>query len=370
MKPFFSFLGLRLLAAGALLLCATSALEAQSRSSSNSSRTSGRTSGSFGGASASGSSSTTGTRTYTNSTLVGEATITSDPDTRRLIVITDEDTNEQIRTIVEQLDKPKPQVLINVVFVQVTLNDDLDFGIDATYKSDDAHGIAKAVFGAPTTGGTYQLTNSNIDATIHALQVYGRTEVLSRPSIMARSNQQASILVGQEVPFITNSRVDSTSGATINTVEYQDVGIILKVTPFITTNGQVEMIVSPEISSLSEKTVQISNTASVPVIDTRSADTVVVTGSDRTVVIGGLISRQVNDQDNKIPLLGDIPLLGNLFKRKIKSSQRTELLIFMTPHVLTSQEQMEKASEAERAKLEVIPNTVDKKELNKMLDKP
>ena len=209
-----------------------------------------------------------------------------------------------------------------------------------------------------------------MNATIHALSSVNKTEILSRPSILTRSSQQATILVGQSIPLITNSRVSDTNNTTINTVSYQDVGIILRVTPFITQAGLVEMIVSPEISSLSATTVPISTGVNSPVIDKRSADTVVVTPSDQTVVIGGLISTQVIDQENKVPILGDIPLLGYAFKRNIKKNQKTELLIFLTPHVVLDPNDLSGIAKDERSKLELAPKTFEKEEMKKFIGNP
>ena len=204
----------------------------------------------------------------------------------------------------------------------------------------------------------------------HALATKNKTQILSRPSILTRSSQQATIMVGQSVPLITNSRVSDTTNTTINTVQYQDVGIILRVTPFITEEGLVEMIVSPEISSLSATTVPISNTVSSPVIDKRSADTVVVTPSDQTIVIGGLISTQKNARDSKVPLLGDIPLIGAAFRRQVKDDEKTELLIFMTPHVVATPEDLTKLAAKEKEQMEMAPKAFDEKELKRYITKP
>jgi len=314
-----------------------------------------------------------GDRQYQNSTMIGDATITSNAETRRIIVVTDDETNENIRQVIESLDKPKPQVLINVVFLQITHNKDIDLGTElthrGTYLGNNLVSTATTLFGAPQTGGFYNLVNGDINATIHALSTIGKTEILSRPSILARSSQQATIMVGQEVPFITNSRISDT-GQTTNTVQYQDIGIILRVTPFITSEGLVEMIVTPEISALSDRTVAISDTVNTPVIDKRSADTVVVTPSDRTVVIGGLISNQMTNQDSKVPLLGDIPLLGHLFKRTAKQNSKTELLIFLTPHVVQHPDDLSKLTEIERGKLELKSSTFQPEDVNKFLGKP
>lgn len=320
----------------------------------------------------SGGGRSNGDRQYQNSTMLGDAMISSDPITRRLIVVTDDETNENIKQIIESLDRPKPQVLINVVFMQVTHNKDLDLGAEfsqrGTYLGNDIVSTAATKFGAPATGGFFNILNADVDATIHALSTVGKTEILSRPSILARSSQQATIMVGQEVPFITNSRISDT-GQTTNTVQYQDIGIILRVTPFITSEGLVEMIVTPEISALSEKTVAISETVNTPVIDKRSADTVVVTPSDRTVVIGGLISNQSVNQDNKIPLLGDIPLIGQVFKRTVTQHSKTELLIFLTPHVVQNPDDLSKLTDSERGKLQLKSDAFKSEDVNKYLDR-
>lgn len=332
-----------------------------------------------GGGGGSGGAST---RQYNNSTMVGDATITSDLESRRLIVVTDDETNENIKTIIASLDKPKPQVLINVVFLQVTHDKGLDLGAEASFEGrlavkNNPEGNALTKFGVagaltdPTSyGAFYKILGGNVNATIHALSSVNKTEILSRPSILTRSSQQATILVGQSIPLITNSRVSDTNNTTINTVSYQDVGIILRVTPFITQAGLVEMIVSPEISSLSATTIPISTGVNSPVIDKRSADTVVVTPSDQTVVIGGLISTQVIDQENKVPILGDIPLLGYAFKRNIKKNQKTELLIFLTPHVVLDPNDLSGIAKDERSKLELAPKTFEKEEMKKFIGNP
>jgi general secretion pathway protein D len=207
----------------------------------------------------------------------------------------------------------------------------------------------------------------DFEATVRALRVKGNTEILSRPSILARNNQQAVIVVGQQVPFITNTRFDAVNGQ-INTVTYQDIGIILRVTPFISQDGMVEMIVAPEISSVSDRTVNISAGVNAAVIDKRSADTVVVTPNGQTVAIGGLISNQKIDQDRRVPFLGDIPVLGNLFKRKITSHAKTELLIFLTPYVIQHPGDLAKMTEDESGRLEAAPTSFSEEETKRFLE--
>lgn len=327
-----------------------------------------------GGAGAAARANTATARTYTSNTQVGEAIITSDPQTRSLVIVTDDETNENIRQVIQSLDRPKPQVLINVVFMQVTHNNDLDLGVEGSYThspGDGRTGIGGTAFNVATAqaasgGGFYQILSDDINLMVRALEVAGKTEILSRPSILARNNQQATITVGQEVPLVTNTRVTD-QNAVINTVQYREIGIILRVTPFITPDGLVEMIVAPEISSLSDRTVDIGNNATAPVIEKRSADTVVVTPSGKTVVIGGLIATQKINQDRKVPLLGDIPLLGYAFKRKVKQDTKTELLIFMTPTVIQRPGDLAQASLKEADRLRLAPETFDQEQLDRFV---
>jgi general secretion pathway protein D len=362
---------------GALALTFAAALDshAQQRTGGTAIRpsTTQRT-GTTGGAT--GSRAGGGTRQYLNNTMVGDAMISVDPETRQLIIVTDENTNLQIKEVIDNLDRPKPQVLIKVVFVQVTHNDDLDFGVEGQYTRTSQNGnvnsggtdLGLAAAQALAGGGFYSFVGQDVELLVRALQVIGKTEVLSRPSILARNNQQATIIVGQEVPFITNSRFDQ-NGNQINTIQYQDVGIILRVTPFITSDGLVEMIVTPEISALNRsQTVQVQEGVEQPVIDKRSADTVVVTPSGRTVVIGGLIEKQKTDRVRKVPVLGDIPLIGYAFKRTIKVDQRTELLIFLTPNVVQKPGDLANLAIEESRRMELAPKAFKQKELEEYLE--
>jgi type II secretory pathway component GspD/PulD (secretin) len=316
-----------------------------------------------------------GTGEYPRSTDVGEAMISVDPETRKIIVIADEDTNLQVQNVIQSLDRPKPQVLIKVVFVQVTLGNDLDLGVEASYthRINNSTGIVSSAFGLRDAasiaagGGLYNLIGEDFEATLRALRVKGKTEILSRPSILARNNQQAVIVVGQQVPFITNTRFDAVNGQ-INTVTYQDIGIILRVTPFISSDGMVEMIVAPEISSVSDRTVNISQGVNAAIIDKRSADTVVVTPNGQTVAIGGLISTQKTEQDRRVPVLGDIPVLGNLFKRKISTHAKTELLIFLTPFVVQHPGDLARMTQDETGRLEDAPKVFTEEETKRFLE--
>ena len=351
-----------------------------------------------GGGTGSSAGSTSGTtRQYTPNGAVGDAMISVDPETHRVIVITDEETSRYVGQVITNLDRPEPQVLIKVVFLEVTHNNSSDIGIEGAFgrnMNNTTTGIVANAFGlsslnsavgtntavnafgqavqsfapVPPGAGLYQVLGSDFQATLRAIAQAGKTEVLSRPSILARNNQQATITVGQSVPLVTSVSYNGLNGTPVSAISYQSVGIILRVTPFINSSGMVEMIVSPQISQLSDQSVTVSAGVSAPVIDLRSADTVVVTPDGQTVIIGGLMQNQKTQTESKVPLLGDIPLLGNLFKRKIKTSTKTELMIFLTPHIVYEPSQLASLSTTERGNAEMAPKAFSEEELNRYLD--
>jgi general secretion pathway protein D len=412
-------------------LCLGLALQASAQTRTGG--TGGGFGGGFGGGatrSSTSSSTSAGStaRTYPNNTTIGDAYFSIDPETHRVVYIADEATAKYIGQVLTNLDRPKPQVLIKVVFLQVTHTDGSDIGLEGSFGKSigsapgtsasltnyqvlpifttnfNANGGVSSVSSVPTivptsissqslpflstsnifglpgassgfggANGLYQILGTDYTVTLHAIAQAGRVKVLSRPSILARNNQPATITVGQEVPLITSVNFDSL-GNSHNAYQYQDVGVILKVTPFITEDGLVEMMVSPQISAI-DPTLSIpvqanangTSTVNAPVIDITSADTVVVTADGLTVVIGGMMQTSKSRTDTKIPLLGDIPLLGNLFKRTQMSDSKTELIIFLTPYIVQSQTELAALSAKERARSDATKGLTEE-ELNKFLD--
>ena len=320
---------------------------------------------------------------------LGGADISFDPETRRLIVVTDDKTVEDIRKVVTGLDRPSPQVLIKVIFLEATYSKNFDMGFTGGYTHDSklqgVSGVVGQGFGnAPITtlagtvaqatpgGAIYSILGSDFQATLKAIATAGKTEVLSRPSILARNNQSATISLGQQVPLITNTRFDN-FGNQINTVSYQNVGVNLSVTPYISSDGNVEMTVTPEISSLADRSQWVaisagSNAVSAPVINSRAATTTVVVPNGQTVVIGGLMENTQNDSENKIPGLGDIPLLGNLFKRKVKDNVKRELMIFLTPTIVLAPAQLAGITQDEKLNQKIAPKAFPQEELDRFLE--
>ena len=260
---------------------------------------------------------------------------------------------EQVSEMIEQLDQPQRQVLIQVLLAEVTLEGSFDKGLDWSVNrlnnvssSGDSKSVEQQDFSAGSVGGGLTATITSGDVNffmLRAMESDGRLEILSRPQILAADNQPASIDIGQRVPFVTGSSYNE-RGFLVNSFTYENVGVQLSVTPRISIDGVVKMEVEPTISSLSSSKVPISENFEAPVINNRSATTQVSVQNGQTIVIGGLISTQDEERITKIPVLGDIPYLGAAFKRTKTSRSRTELLIIMTPYVINSPEEVENYS--------------------------
>ncbi len=271
--------------------------------------------------------------------------------------------------VIKNLDQPKPQVLIKVVFLEVTYNKGSDVGVEGSYTFNLKNPIAATTGNTrrprtPTNGtiagGDHHdhqhLNHARIGTAAAAGQTLDRLAAPLRPSPPDQAASSASPATtgpprsapspakeksrssraprswratirkpssssARRCPSSPTARLTST-GQTNNTIQYDNVGIILRVTPFITSEGTVEMIVAPEISTLTDQTVPIGNNTFAPVISKRSAETVVVTPHAQTVVIGGLMQTQKTSNIQKIPLLGDIPYLGAPFRRTITSNTK------------------------------------------------
>ena len=395
---------------GILSVCLGLAFQANAQQRAGGTGGGGFGGGGFGGAARSGTSSSTTTtaRQYPNNTTIGDAYFSIDPETRRVVFIADQATALAIAQVLTNLDRPKPQVLIKCVFLEVSRDASSDIGVEGSYGKNLGNSWSSGLvtnwgvvggnivptsitpgqssssfngtnmFGLPSSGsfgganGLYQILGQDFSVTLHAIAQVGKTKVLSRPSILARNNQPAIIQVGQNVPLITGVTYDSL-GNQHNAITYTSVGVILQVTPFISRDGMVEMIVSPQVSEIDPTTsIPISTSANgavvnAPVIDIRSANTVVDTPDGQTVVIGGLMQDSNTETTTKIPLLGDIPLLGNLFQRKQKDHSKSELIIFLTPHIVAAPGELAALTAKERDRSGAARGLTEE-ELNKFLD--
>jgi general secretion pathway protein D len=297
------------------------------------------------------------------SDLAGQAFVVADEDTNSLLVTAASKNFDRIKAILVDLDRPVPQVLIKVLIAEVRPSDTLDVGAEFSILNLRASGNGQTAgtdfsLAAQTGGLNIAILETDVTAAVHALATVGKLDVLSRPYILTSDNQEAAIMVGEEVPFITRSQLTDT-GQTINTVEYDNIGIILTVTPHINPDGLVIMDVYPEISARTGDSIPISDTVDAPVFARRAAQSRVAIRDGQTIVIGGLMQDIITNTVTKVPILGDIPWLGALFQRVEREKTKTELFIFLTPHVAKVPEDLAGMSKDEEAGGKAIHEAVE-----------
>jgi type II secretion system protein D len=196
-------------------------------------------------------------------------------------------------------------------------------------------GVGRASSTSNIGGFVFSAGSDTFNLLIRALKTQGRIDILSRPQLMTLDNQQASILIGQRVPYVSSVNVTAT-GLVSNGIAYQPVGVQLTVTPRIGPDGRVLMRVTPEVSSVAPSNVSLGNGVTASAFNTQTVDTTVAAMDGETVVIGGMISKRDDKAENKLPWLGDLPVLGSLWRFRTQSKSKVELLVIMTPHVVHS----------------------------------
>jgi general secretion pathway protein D len=318
----------------------------------------GNNAGGFSGGGARGG--LTGSSGSAFGSIMGQVYVVADQDTNSLLVWTTTKLEKDVRAIIAELDRPIPQVLIKVLVAEVTHDNSADFGVDFSVLNTRANGNGQSfgqTFGQPGTGLVINFLENNLNATLHALAQKNKLDVLSRPYILASDNQEAYVMVGQQVPIVTSNTLTAL-GQTVSNYSYQSVGIILDVIPHINPDGVVTLQVMPEISQLTAQTVTVGLGVNVPVIASRQASSIVAVKDGETVVIGGLMQDQKTVTINKVPLLGDIPLIGYVFSRTQYDKSKTELLLFLTPHVASEPGLLKAMSDDEMKGTQLTPQAV------------
>ena len=271
--------------------------------------------------------------------LEQEVTVVGDEKSNKLVISTSPRYMETVISIVNELDTPPPQVMIQVLLAEVTLDTSEQWGMDINvgpfggegYKIGSLAGGA----GVTTALGVPNLSVSSADfgILVRSLEAQGKLEVLSNPQVTVNNNQKAEINVGDDIGVAGNTE-RSSLGTLISSVNRIPVGILMNVTPAISEDGFVRMEITPEISQLTNRTTQINRDQSAPVIAKRKVDTVVTVRDGQSVVIGGLIQTTQEERRSKVPILGDIPVLGLPFRTKLEEAKKTELLVIVTPRVI------------------------------------
>lgn len=286
--------------------------------------------------------------------LTGQVTAIPDPNTNSIIVVTTPENADLIRNILDQLDKIPEQVMIETIIVEATLDSTSRLGIEWKFANEklfnsNTTGTGQTDFGQqtnpPQQGFRYTLTGNNLNVFLNAFKNDSKFQVLSTPRIFTSNNVEAEINISQRVPYVLNSRQDVNGNFTFN-YGFEDVGIVLTVTPRITSNGYVTMDVVQTANDLQGYT-----DFNAPIINQRTADTTISVRDGETAVLGGIIRSTVNASTRKVPILGDLPLLGNLFKSTSKQKQKTELLVFLTPRVVRDPEEARRLREESQNQL-------------------
>lgn len=297
----------------------------------------------------------------------GGVRVAADENTNALIITaTAKDYKTLAEEVISKLDIPRKQVYVEVVIMELAVNQRRDVGVSGqiaglfnlgghstvgfgTSLGGTAAGLSAATLSGLAAGIISEETNtipiSNSDgsitnfevpvfgAVLHALQNDSDVNILSTPNLLTLDNEEAEIIVGQNVGFTGGTTVTSGGNETFN-VDRQDVGIILKMTPQINEGDMVKIELKQEITSLIPDVSETILTSLGPAITKRSIETVVVAKDQQTIVIGGLIDDQVTVSKEKVPFLGDIPILGHLFKRTQTTKQKRNLLVFLRPYII------------------------------------
>ena len=286
----------------------------------------------------------------------GIGSIKADERSNQVIITTLPKRMDEVEKIIAELDKKTRQVLIEAKIVKITLSPDFDMGIDWQYLVNEGkkHAVDIAMqfpiattissFGKLTAG---TLAIDDYTATIKLLKTVGETKLLSSPRIAAINNEEASILIGTREAYITKTVTQGESTTTTaSSVTFLDVGVQLYVTPIINEDGFVTMKIRPEVSSVG-RTLTTSEGDEIPIVDTTTAQTTVMVKDGYTIIIGGLIKDETTRTTKKIPVLGDIPWLGKAFSQIDEDKEKTELVVFLTPHIITGDKDMFKWEEKE-----------------------
>jgi general secretion pathway protein D len=313
-----------------------------------------------------------------------EVRIVADEVTNSLIILATKRDYQLILDVVRKVDIVPRQVVLEVMIAEVALTKALQFGIAYAFSSGALNGAIPtgntdtSIFtnrGTGTTQGSTALAGllgtatrtpangafavitdrNNFNIFINALQSATRVKMLSAPHIIAADNREAHILVGQSVPILTSTstflQTSAAAPTTANTVQYRDVGKILTVLPQVNSKGLVNLQVRQEVSAVIPGQASFGNTNS-PAFSTREAETTLVVQDGATVIIGGIIDDAINSQRRGVPYLMDVPVLGRLFRSDNDSTDRTELLITITPSVIHNKEEAREVTDDFTARIE------------------
>jgi general secretion pathway protein D len=265
----------------------------------------------------------------------------------------------KVLAILRQIDSPAIQIMVNATIAEVVLNDTLRYGVQAYFK---AGGFKVGVFDGddrklqPSFPGLNLFLGSVGDSrlVLDALSAVTSVKVISSPSVVVLENQPATIKIGDQVPITVQEQqsVETPNAPIVNSVEYRDTGVILQVIPRVNAAGLVTMLISQELSAVVPGS--SDPRTNTPTISQRSVTSTVSVYSSQTVVLGGLISGQLNTARNSVPVVNRIPVIGDLLGSTENVGRRSELIVFLTPRVIRDNVDASIVSEELRAKMKLI----------------
>ena len=287
----------------------------------------------------------------------GNIRVIADERNNALVILATAAEYRMIEATVKRLDLIPLQVLIEVTIAEVMLNDTLRYGLQWFFQSGNSAGtfstLADGAVSSAFPGFSYVFTPSNARVVLNALTEITDVQVISSPQLMVLDNQSARLQVGDQVPIATQSSVSVTdsNAPVVNSIEFRDTGVILAVTPRVNAGGLVTLEVLQEVSDVVSTTTSDLNS---PTIQQRSIESTVAVQSGDTIALGGLIQDRDEESVSGVPLLSDIPVLGNLFKTKSDATRRTELLVLITPRVVRDRREAQDVTEELRKRLSGI----------------
>lgn len=259
-------------------------------------------------------------------------------DTKNAVIVWGNDSEqEELSRLIQSLDTVPVQVLLEATIAEVALNDELNFGLRWFFEKGNGRGTftdaSSGSTGATFPGLSLVFQGASAGAAINALNSITTVNVVSSPSLMVLDNQEAKLQIGDEVPIATQQVVDTASADSpvVNTISFRDTGIILSVKPRVSRGGQVVLDISQEVSSVSATT---TSGIDSPTISQRKIETSVVVQDGQTIALGGLIEEKKNLTNGQVPGLGDVPVVGSLFRNRKDLRGKTELLVLITPKVV------------------------------------
>ncbi|ARO26427.1 type II secretion system protein GspD [Rhizobium sp. S9] len=265
-----------------------------------------------------------------------KTSIVADVENNALLISTTAREYEHIQQLLRQLDVVPTQVLLEAVIAEVTLNNELKFGLRWFFENGNfgvsLSDLASGGTGMAFPGFGWSYATNDIRVTLNALSSITDVNVVSAPTLMALNNQKATLQVGDQVPIVTQQAASVNGDSpVINSIELKDTGIILSVIPRVNSSGRVMLDIQQEVSDVVKTT---SSGIDSPTIQQRKVSTRVVVNDNESLALGGLIQQKNSVSRSQVPLLGDIPLFGNAFKNKTDSIKKTELLIFIKPRIV------------------------------------